>query len=225
MYNKVKDAEKYKENRERITREFERDYGLLSSDKVDYILGLEDKKDRREVLNVCSNQSMRKLQRPVVLTVGHPAAFVGKVLQLKDELKSKEQKGDMQTYASQILVYYFVARWLILHWKALSGIKVDSEVAMTDENLEKISDAKYFMLQKSANIELPCEKRQHPAKKTIQAFEHMQSYLEDYEGAIREEAVKAKEVGKETAAEDAVKLYSKLTELLQAFNRNAEKDV
>ncbi|KAL9023009.1 MAG: hypothetical protein Q9196_007430, partial [Gyalolechia fulgens] len=199
MYNKVKDADKYKEDRERITREFEGDYGLLSSDKVDYILGLEDEKDRREVLNVCSNQSMRKFQRPVVLLVGtiekpsmeecgtqegwamvynfynnhitikplvshkthhplaqkwdveipddgicstgHPAAFVGKVLQLKDELKSKEQKGGIQTYASQILVYYFVARWLILHWKALSGIKVDSEVAMTDENLDKISDA------------------------------------------------------------------------------------
>ncbi|KAL8997752.1 MAG: hypothetical protein Q9188_006251 [Gyalolechia gomerana] len=283
MYSKTKDADKYKKDRERIARVFGRDFGLLSSDKVDYILGLEDEEDRREVLNVCSNQSMRKLQRPVVLLIGtiekpseekpgtkqgwamvynfyddhitikpfisnkthhplaqkwdtdipndgicltgHPATFVDKVLQLEGEIKSKEQEGDIQTYASQILVYYFATRWLILHWKALSGMKVDGEVAMTDEGLGKVSDAKSFMLRISAQIKLPHEKRQPAAKKTIRGFEHLQSHLEDYEASIRKEAVRAKEAGNERAAEDAAKLYGKLTKLLQAFHMNAEKEV
>ncbi|KAL9596698.1 MAG: hypothetical protein Q9219_005609 [cf. Caloplaca sp. 3 TL-2023] len=45
-------------------------YGALEQNEVDYILGLEDEEDRREILNACSGQHMRKLQRPVVLLIG-----------------------------------------------------------------------------------------------------------------------------------------------------------
>ncbi|KAL8938767.1 MAG: hypothetical protein Q9216_003713 [Gyalolechia sp. 2 TL-2023] len=284
LRSKVKDAKKYEEDRERITLNFEEEYGLLSCDKVDYILGLEDEGDRKEVLLVCSGQSKRKLQRPVVLLIdtienpsankpgtregwaivysfdnnhltikpfiadkthhplaqkwdsgipedgicltGHPATVVSQILSLEAQIKSEEQEGDIKNYASRILVYYSVARWLIYHWKALSGMKADGGTLLTDEDLEKVSDAKYFLLRTSAKIELPRQKRQPEAKKTIiRGFQHLQAHLEDYESSIRKEAVKAKKAGNEAAAEDAAKLYGKLTEMLQTFNVNAEKDV
>lgn len=156
-----------------------------------------------------------------ICLTGNPAIFVDKVLQLEADIKSELNEA----HTSQILVYYVVARWLILHWKALSAIKDDGQATMTDENREKVSDAKRFMLRESAKIDVPREKPQPAPKKTIRVFEHLQAHLEDYEAAIRHEAIKAKDAGNETAADDAVKLYGKLTEMLQEFNMNAEKDV
>ncbi|KAI4179810.1 MAG: hypothetical protein L6R41_007628 [Letrouitia leprolyta] len=278
-YSTKKEYEMFENDRLYIERIFEREYGLLSPDKVDYILCLEKEEDRREVLTVCSNQTKRKLRRPVVLLIGaiekpsrekpetkegwavvydffnnhitikpylmdkthhplaqkwdsdipsdgvcltgHPAVFVDKILQLEAEIKA----GINEAHTAQVLVYYLVARWLILHWKALSAIKVDGQATMTDEELEKVSDAKRYMLHESAKIELPQEKPQTAPGKSIRVFEHLQAHLEDYEAAIRKEAVKAKKAGNETAAEDAVKLYDKLTGMLQEFNMNADKDV
>ncbi|KAL8828614.1 MAG: hypothetical protein Q9170_006525 [Blastenia crenularia] len=45
-------------------------YGRLSARIVEYIISIQDGDERREVLNIYSNQHLRKLQRPVVLLVG-----------------------------------------------------------------------------------------------------------------------------------------------------------
>ncbi|KAL8718752.1 MAG: hypothetical protein Q9225_004149 [Loekoesia sp. 1 TL-2023] len=282
--DEVDDPDEAKAKRERILRALERTHGLVSPRKVDYILSLEDEGDRREVLNICSNQAIRKLQRPVILLVGmveepsaeesktkkgwaivynlynnritvkpflsdethhplaekwdadlpddgisltgHPSAFVEKILQLQAEIESKKHEEDPLTYASRILVYYLIAKWLVRHWKALTGIKqADDVAAMTDEGLEKVNEAKGIMLAKSARIELPSKKQQPTAKKAIRSFGFLLSDLEDYEMTIRSEAVKAKEAGNEAAAENAAKLYDQLREQLQAFNMDPEKEL
>lgn len=155
---------------------------------------------------------------------GHPSAFVEKILQLQADIKSKKHGRDPLTYGSRILVYYLIAKWLVRHWKALTGIKkADDVAAMTDEELETVNEAKGIMLAKSARIELPSKKQQRTAKKAIRAFGFLLSDLEDYEMAIRSKAVRAKEAGNEAAAKNAAKLYSQLWEQLQAFDIDPEK--
>ena len=282
-YGDDRDESVREEKRERIIRLFEQDSGLLSPDKVDYILNLDNEGDRREVLNLCSNQQQRKLQRPVVLLVGaikkpspeplgskrgwavvydfhnnnltvkpfladkthHPIAqswdadipedgissiespgsFVNKILQFKADIDSKAHEQDSLLHGTRILVYSFVAKWLVAHWKGLASLKqVDDDEAMTDDKLEKVAEAQEAMRAQAADIEYPPSKRAPPAAtKMIHSFEYLQSDLEDYEMMIRGEAVKAKEAGNEAAAENAAKHYDHLWELLQTVNLNAEK--
>lgn len=150
---------------------------------------------------------------------GHPSAFVDKVYQLEADVKGKRHEVDPQHYGFRMLVYYFIAEWIVRHWKVLEHVeKANGEATMTTEGLERVEEAMRAFLEESANIDFP-EKRQEPTpRKPINTFVNLQRDLEDWEPTIREEAIKAKGAGDEVAANKAAELYENLWEQLQAFN-------
>ncbi|KAL8700411.1 MAG: hypothetical protein Q9201_005458 [Fulgogasparrea decipioides] len=159
---------------------------------------------------------------------GRPSTFVGRLLKLHADVEGKEYQKDPRTFGHKILVYYHVLEWLIEHWKPLASIKqVEGESPMTDHDLTKLKFLLDFIEEESAHIPCPYKLQKPPAGKpgTIREFAHMQTTLEDYEEIIRGEVIKAKEAGRETAAQNAAKLYGQMLEQLRSFNLEPEKEI
>ncbi|KAI4240566.1 MAG: hypothetical protein L6R40_005054 [Gallowayella cf. fulva] len=164
---------------------------------------------------------------------GRPSELVGNLLQLQTQLEDEEwcknqieDQDKSQILGFRMLVYDSVAGWLLSYWDAVTNIEqIDGETPLKKEDSHKIRKLKHTIGDKTSAIEFHYEDQQSPvvSKSSIPTLRYMQMMLEDYEVNVRSDAIKAKEEGKETVAENAAKLYGQLLEQLQSFNLDPEK--
>ncbi|KAL8728250.1 MAG: hypothetical protein Q9181_005416 [Wetmoreana brouardii] len=159
---------------------------------------------------------------------GRPSAFIGRLLKLHADIESKEYEKDPLAFGHRMLVYYHVLEWIIENWKPLASIKqAEGESPMIDDDLTKLNILLDLIEEESAHIQCPYKLQKAPVGKpgTIREFAHMQTTLEDYEEIIRGQVIKAKEAGRETAAQNAAKLYGQMLEQLRSFNMDPDKEL
>ncbi|KAL8954450.1 MAG: hypothetical protein Q9183_007115 [Haloplaca sp. 2 TL-2023] len=158
---------------------------------------------------------------------GRPSAFVAKLVELREKLQSKKDAlADPQIFGHRLLVYFDIAQWFGMHWKALASLtQVGDERPMTDEDLTKIKTMLITIYDLSSCIEFSPTVPKAPAgqRKAGKEFRKMQATMEKREEFLRKEAIALKEAGQEIAAQNAASLYGETLEKLKRFNMDPEK--